>query len=146
MVSTTKGDKGTTRSHTVWRKYLEQFSLNDSHIYAFNCENGYSRKQDLNSASVVKNIYTLKDPISEHELLFVELLLAKGASNETERSFLCELIGFLNNDPTVFFKDTLNIKDSAVKIIGSKPLQKNQEELFSFSEKKFIPIFHELNK
>ena|GEM_PF-6821415 len=38
MVSPTAKDKGTIRSHSVWRFYLEQFSSDDKMMFACNVE------------------------------------------------------------------------------------------------------------
>jgi len=151
MVSPTAKDKGTIRSHSVWRFYLQQFSPDDRMIFALDVETSREYRVSIKDASVCKDIYFLEQELSENDVFFIKRLAGKNYPlDERDEKNIDEIIGFLNNDPSPFMdmgeEGRKFFKSKIREYIGDNALRRNQEELFTYYENNFIPLYEKLLK
>jgi len=141
MVSSNPSDKGTKRSHTVWRAYLKEFA-SENKLYIKSKEDGKIFRTATENASVVKNIYELDKKISKNDLeLYKAIYFPTVKMHIEESKFLNKIIAFLNNDIEFFMGETSSpLNDVLLRSIDKSVLKRNPEELFTYYEENFLPI------
>ena len=150
MVSPTKNDNGTIRSHLVWRHYLKTFTKDGNIIFVKNKKTGKIIGTSTENTAVSKNKYTIEKKISESEVqLFKQLVKGQRELKEDEEINIDSLVAFLNcglddlmHPP---FSDIIDLSnfdvDSSVPEAARK---RTQEELFTYYEHNFIDLYSQL--
>jgi len=144
MVSPTKQNKGTVRSHLVWQRYLNSFADKKSRIFCKNKETGKTFLASTEYTAVSKNLYTLDTKISSSDILLFENVWAKNQGfDDHEKEFISDLVAFLNNDLEYFYPylKEISINSIVESVVDENALKRNQEELCTHYEDNFSNIY-----
>lgn len=140
--------KGTKGSHFVWQKYLNSFA-NNQNIFVKDLQNNKIWSTKTENVAKKTNIYTIKRKISEYDKECYKENFDDVKLSEDYLLILDLLVCFLNNDVSITLRDYHPyIKDALSSFVNNAPQQedynKNQEQLFTFYEHRFAPIYTKL--
>lgn len=150
MVSPTKDNNGTVRSHLVWRHYLKTFTNDDNIIFAKDKKTGKTIGTSTENTAVSKNKYTIEKKISESEVqLFKQLVAQHRELKEDEKINIDGLVAFLNCDLDELkqppFSDIVDLSNFVVdSSVPEAARKRTQEELFTYYEHNFIDLYSQL--
>lgn len=149
-----KKRQNTKDSHYVPKFYLKNFVDKNLFLHKIDLErdNNYYFTDNLSSECEHKNIYLVRNKITDIEISCYSLLL--GNNNVIERHFCGELAKMLNDELGKIFEISINsnlkienefntFKDT---ILNNSDLSRKQESLYTYIENDFQPIYETIIK
>lgn len=143
----------TKNNHYVPQFYLKSFRNEQGNIYYLDKNTGICYETtNLKEIAFKKNLYTVKDKITETDIKVFEKLFQLDLRLPLEKYYLSYLVAFLNDEFTKLFtlkyekdkKIEQKINNLIKESINSPDISRNQELLFGFYEQKFQPIYNQI--
>lgn len=141
-------DTITKGSHFIWRKYLEQFSINNI-LWIYDKKNHIFFKNKTDNVAKKNNIYKFDTSFKALDRAVCRAFIENSFNKKVLESITEDLICFLEND----FQQLLNSLSINMRIVNLLKRENrfiqyldNQERLYSFYEENFKSILCSLLK
>lgn len=143
----------TKNNHYVPQFYLKSFVDNQGILCYYDKKTDiYYQTKTTEQIAFKRNLYTIKNKITEEDIIYFGKLLALKLDTPIEKMFLHHLVALLNDEFKKLFtvehkKDKrieLQINSELERMLNSPDISRNQELLFEFYENKFQPIYLEI--
>ena len=141
-------DTITKGSHFIWRKYLEQFSI-DNMLWIYDKKKCTFFQNKTSNVAKKNNIYKFDTSFRILDRVVCNDFIKNSFNKKVLESVVEDLICFLENDFQQLLR-SLNVNEQIIILLKEKEdfiqYLDNQERLYAFYEENFEPILYSLLK